>query len=255
MRIQFAGLITLLVGSLFPLFVLANLQPTSTQPRIVTHIDTKQKIVALTFDADMTPKMLRRLRAGAVKSWYNTAVIKDLEDAHVPATLFLTGMWIETYATTTRELSMDPLFELGNHSYSHGGFTPKCFGLNYILESHDLSEVEKTDALLSKYAVRHVKLFRFPGLCFDKDDVAAVQEAGYKIIDGNVYGDDGFQQDANKIVDTVMGGVRPDSIIVLHMHGGPNAPETAIALPIIIQKLRAQGYSFVKVSDLLKLRM
>ncbi|HYA05240.1 MAG TPA: hypothetical protein VEF90_05065, partial [Xanthobacteraceae bacterium] len=47
--------------------------------------------------------------------------------------------------------------------------------------------------------------------------------------------------------------VRPGSIVVLHMHGGPNAPETAVALLDIIKKLRADGYSFVKVSDLLEL--
>jgi peptidoglycan/xylan/chitin deacetylase (PgdA/CDA1 family) len=37
------------------------------------------------------------------------------------------------------------------------------------------------------------------------------------------------------------------------MHGGPNAPRTADALPDIIKRLRLRGYTFVKVSDLLSL--
>lgn len=238
--------------ALLPSCALASVHATSTQPVIITHVETKQKVVALTFDADMTPKMLKRLRQKKVASWYNATVIKELEDAHVPATLFLTGMWIETYPTTTAELSRNPLFELGNHSYSHGGFTQKCFGLNTTPESHDLAEVEKTDALLSTYAVQHVKLFRFPGLCYDEDDLSVVHAQGYAVVGGDVYGGDGFQKDAERVVRNVVSKVRPGSIVILHMHGGPNAPQTAVALPIIIKTLKDEGYSFAKVSDLLK---
>ncbi len=63
---------------------------------------------------------------------------------------------------------------------------------------------------------------------------------------------DGFQKDKNKIVRNVVSKVKPGSIVVLHMMGGPNAPKTAEALSIIIEKLKDKGYQFVKVSDLLK---
>ena len=235
----------------FPLFFASAAGVIPSQSRIITHVHTQEKVVALTFDADMTPKMLLRLKEGKVASWYNAPLIQELKNAKVPTTLFLTGMWIEAYATTTKELSEDPLFELGNHSYSHGGFTPGCFGLSKVPESHDLSEVKKTDALLARYTVRHVMLFRFPGLCFDKDDVVAVHASGYTVIDGDVYGDDGFQKEAHLIVDRVMRAVKPGSVIVLHMHGGPNAPQTVVAVPVIIRKLKDEGYAFVKVSDLL----
>jgi peptidoglycan/xylan/chitin deacetylase (PgdA/CDA1 family) len=254
MRKHIVVLGILLPVFLFPALAFAGSVPTSTPPVVMTHIHTNNKVVALTFDADMTPGMLKRLQQKKVASWYNAAVIKDLEDANVPATLFLTGMWIEAYATTTTLLSRNPHFDLGNHSYSHGGFTPNCFGLNKIPESKDKVEVQKTDALLAKYATRHVQLFRFPGLCYDKDDVAIVASAGYTAIDADVYGDDGFQKNAGTIVQNVVSKVKPGSIVVLHMHGGPNAPETAVALPIIIQKLKAEGYTFVKVTDLLKYR-
>ena len=82
------------------------------------HAATSQKIVALTFDADMTPGMLRELKAGKVASWYNGKVIEALRQQQAPATLFLTGLWIETYPDATKQLAADPLFELGNHSYS-----------------------------------------------------------------------------------------------------------------------------------------
>ncbi len=232
--------------------------PTAATPRSqrggFDHATTTQKVVALTFDADMTVKMRGDLRSGKVASWYNANVIAVLERENVPATLFLTGLWIETYPAITKELSQNPLFELGNHSYSHGGFRSPCYGLPAVKKSNEAAEVQKTDDLLQKYAAVYKRYFRFPGLCFDADDVARVESLGYTVVDGDVDGGDGFQSRPGPIVATVVAHVRPGSIVILHMHGGPNAPQTAIALSEIIRKLRAAGYSFVKVSDLLKLR-
>ncbi len=218
---------------------------------VFSYASTTKKVVALTFDADMTPKMLKELKSGKVNSWYNSAVIATLKKEHVPATLFLTGMWIEAYPVTTKELSKDPLFELGNHSYSHGGFRAPCYGLNITKESNDNLEIEKTDMLLKKYTTTYVKLFRFPGLCFDSEDIKKVEKQGYVVIGGNVHGGDGFQKNVDKIVYAVVNHVHPGSVVILHMHGGPDAPQTANALPLIVQKLRAKGFTFVKVSDLI----
>ena len=221
---------------------------------VIDHVDTKEKVIALTFDADMTPKMLRELRDGNVSSWYNGDVVAELDREKVPATFFLTGMWIEAYPTTTRTLSNDSLFELGNHSYSHGGFGSSCWGLNRVKESQDISEIKKTDVLLRTYATSYVRYFRFPELCQDAEDARKAQGLGYTVIGGAIHGGDGFQKNAARIVSNVVSHVKPGSIVVLHLHGGPDAPQTAVALPIIISELRAKGYSFLKVSDLLKLK-
>ena len=217
------------------------------------HASTSQKVVALTFDADMTPGMLSELKSGKVASWYNEKVIAALRQQQVPATLFLTGLWIEAYSAVTSDLSADPLFELGNHSYSHGAFHSPCYRLFPIPESKQAAEVQKTDDLLRKYAPSYKKYFRFPGLCSDARAAKTVEDQGYVVIGGDVDGADAFERNSKWIVSDVVANVRPGSIVVLHMHGGPNAPETAVALPDIIKKLRSEGYTFVKVSDLLKL--
>ena len=217
------------------------------------HASTTQKVVALTFDADMTSRMLTELKSGKVASWYNKNIIAILRKEHVPATLFLTGLWIETYAAATKDLSNDPLFELANHSYSHGGFRSPCYGLAAVKETNEAAEVQKTDALLKKYAISYQRYFRFPGLCFDAEDIKMVEAQGYAVIGGDVYGGDGFEKNPLKIISSVIGQVHPGSIVILHLHGGPNAPETANALREIIRQLRSKGYTFVKVSDLLKL--
>jgi peptidoglycan/xylan/chitin deacetylase (PgdA/CDA1 family) len=217
------------------------------------HASTSEKLVALTFDADMTPGMLRELKSGRVSSWYNEKVIAALKQQQVPATLFLTGLWIETYSVATKELSEDPLFELANHSYSHGAFHSPCYQLFPIAGANQAAEVQKTDDLLKKYATSYKKYFRFPGLCSDAAAVKKVEDQGYTVIGGDVDGADAFVKSPKWVVSDVVANVHPGSIVVLHMHGGPNASQTAVALPDIIKKLRAEGYSFVKVSDLLQL--
>jgi peptidoglycan-N-acetylglucosamine deacetylase len=217
------------------------------------HAATDEKIVALTFDGDMTPGMLSELKSKRVSSWYNEKIIEVLRQEHVPATLFLTGMWIETYRDATKDLSADPLFELGNHSYSHGAFHSPCYRLFPIPESKQVAEVQKTDDLLKENAVSYRKYFRFPGLCFDAASVKKVEDQGYTIVGGDVDGADAFEKSPKWVASYVVTHVRPGSIVVMHLQGGPNAPATAGALPDIIRTLRSQGYSFVKVSDLLKL--
>lgn len=219
----------------------------------INSVHTTQKVVALTFDADMNPKMLHELENHSVASWYNKAIIDELMVDKVPATLFLTGMWIEAYPTTTTELANNSLFEIGNHSYSHPAFSSPCYKLATTPESGDAYQITKTDQSLSKYAPHYSKLFRFPGLCHDTDDMNAAAKAGYVVIGGDVLGGDGFQTNTDVIVSNVVHKVHPGSIIVLHMMGGPNAPKTADAVSVIIKDLKKEGYEFVTISDLLKL--
>src|SRR6516165_10961769 len=183
----------------------------STRHLSFDHATTNQKVVALTFDADMTFKMFNELKSGKIASWYNQRVIAMLRQEHVPATLFLAGLWIEEYPAVTQDLSVDPLFEIGNHSYSHPGFRSPCYGLASLQKSSQAVEVQKTDTLLRKHATAYKKYFRFPGLCFDTGDVEGIEAQGYTVIGGDVYAGDGFERSTTKIVSNVLAHVRPGS--------------------------------------------
>ena len=50
----------------------------------------------------------------------------------------------------------------------------------------------------------------------------------------------------------VLDDVRPGSIVVMHLIGAPNAPATAAALRTVIPALRARGYRFVTLRELLR---
>lgn len=88
----------------------------------------------------MTLKMRDELKSGRVASWYNANVIAVLQRENISATLFLTGLWIEAYPEITKQLSQNPLFELGNHSYSHDGFRSPCYGLPAVKKSNESAE-------------------------------------------------------------------------------------------------------------------
>lgn len=224
--------------------------PTINSSGIINRVITDKKIAALTFDADMTYGMESSLKHGKIKTWYNEKLINELKDTKTPATLFLSGLWVKNYPKITQRLSADPNFEIASHSYSHPGFTPHCYNLSPASNDSNAEEITKTENLLKIYAPNYKKYFRFPGLCYDEADIKEIEKLGYKIIHGDVTGGDGFNHNSASIINRVVSRTKPGSIIILHMHGGPNAPLTAEAVSEIIRQLKGKGYSFVKVSEL-----
>ena len=93
-------------------------------------------------------------------------------------------------------------------------------------------------------------LFRFPyGACNDAS-LAAVNDRGLLAIQWDVStGDPWPGQTAEAITRSMVNGVRPGSIIIAHANG--RGFNTAAGLPAAIKALRAKGYEFVTVSELL----
>ncbi len=238
-------------ADLVPVKTLDNPSPVSTISAVPKEFSTgpsDKPRVALTFDADMTAGMKRRLDAHLVSSWYNQEVINILEKNQTKATLFLTGMWVEVYPKEAKALAQNPLFEIGSHSYSHPAFHWPCYTLRRIGQNEKGTEIDKTQAILKSIGVEN-SLFRFPGGCHSKDDSDLVNSRGISIVNWDVSSTDAFNQNTDRIVKGVVGKVKNGSIVVFHLHGGPNAPKTAPALEQIIPKLKDRGFEFVQVSE------
>ena len=215
------------------------------------HGSRNAKNVALTFDADMTPKMKKDLEIGVVKSWDNRSVTDFLESQKVPATLFISGMWAEMYPDEVKRLAANSLFEIGNHSYDHAAFHLPCYGLGEALDKN--MEIVKTQGILSSLIGYTPKYFRFPGGCGDSNDIAFASRLGVQVVGwDDVSGDAYIRDDVSKIVTQTIKNVQPGSIIVMHMHGGRTAPLTGNALPEIVKQLREKGYAFLTMSELIK---
>lgn len=225
-------------------------QPDLLQPHVIEHGPRDKNAIALTFDADMTPGMQHQLHTGVVASWYNHDVIRVLEKHNAKATLFVTGLWAETYPHEARALAHHPLFEIANHSQNHYAFTESCYGLPSLPDDQAAADIHASQQTIFQTTGKTPELFRFPGLCLDAYDAAMVASSGLRIVQGDVTADDGFNHDTYAIVEKVTTHVQNGSIIVMHMHGGNNAPKTAEALELLIPELQ-KTYSLVTVSELL----
>ncbi len=217
----------------------------------INHGPRDKKKVALTLDAEMTDGMKAKLVSKGVGISYDKRIVDTLNQTNTKATFFLTGMWMELYPDVTKELSSNHLFELGSHSYTDSSFEGSCYGLKEILENQEQADIEYTQKLLKELAGIDNHLFRFPGGCYSQEDLDLVNNAGLKVVHWDVSGADGFENSSETIEQNVLNKVQNGSIIILHLNGTPTAPKTAEALPKIISELKARGFEFVKVSELL----
>ncbi|MFE9122062.1 polysaccharide deacetylase family protein [Streptomyces sp. NPDC007172] len=209
-----------------------------------------EKVVALSFDADMTADQGPRAAGG--ERFDNPALIADLKRMKVPATVFMTGRWAQEYPAEARAIGTDPDFEVGNHSYSHYAFKTDCYGLPVVEKDAMRADVEKATAQFKAAGVTNaVPYFRFPGGCYDDETLRALAPLKMTAVQWDVVSGDAFAKDANAVAEQVLAGVKPGSLVVMHCTRSA-APVTDTALQRIVPELRKRGYRFVKVSDLIR---
>jgi peptidoglycan-N-acetylglucosamine deacetylase len=212
-----------------------------------------QKLIALTFDFCEQPGEI----AG-----YDGAIIDYLRQHEIKATLFIGGKWMATHPARTQQLLSDPLFEIASHGLAHRN--------TRLLTGPDLSrEIMGPTAIYAQARAAFasaqcaapfartiasiaptIRLFRFPFGACHADGLAAVSNAGMVAVQWDVStGDPSPTQSAQAIANTMIANTRPGSIIIAHANG--RGHHTAEALPLALPKLRAQGYRFVTVSELM----
>ncbi|MFC9391207.1 polysaccharide deacetylase family protein [Streptomyces venezuelae] len=208
-----------------------------------------EKVVALTFDADMTADQGPRAARG--EHFDNPQLIATLRRLKVDATVFMTGRWAEEYPDQAKSIGGDPRFEIANHSYSHYAFASPCYGLPTVAGPDMAADVQRAfDAFRDAGAVHVVPYFRFPGGCYDDAALRALAPAGVTAVQWDVVSGDAFAKDPDAVADQVLDGVRPGSLVVMHCTRSA-APVTEQAVRRIVPELRARGYRFVKVSELM----
>jgi peptidoglycan/xylan/chitin deacetylase (PgdA/CDA1 family) len=212
------------------------------------------KFVALTFD------LCERERE---RTGYDAEIVNFLRTNGIKATFFAGGKWMRTHADKAMQLMADPLFEVGNHAWTHGNFRmldlPKMeeqilwtqaqyeqlweeLQTRAVARQVDPSEMEKIPRVPS--------LFRFPyGTC-NSQALDLLARYGLAAIQWDVVtGDAARGQTAQAITRVVLQQTKPGSIIICHANGRGHG--TSQALPVFVPKLRESGYQFVTVSELL----
>ncbi|MEM7345254.1 MAG: polysaccharide deacetylase family protein [Chloroflexota bacterium] len=202
----------------------------------ISHGDRTQPYVALTFDAGESPDY---------PASYDEAIVRILLDTETPATIFVGGLWAQRYKPQTQALAAHPLFEIGNHSWSHPDFVQ-------LSPATIHQEIIQTQQIVARLTGTQPTLFRFPFGSYNEPALELVAENGLLTIQWDVVsGDPDPLISAKDMVTHIMAEVQPGSIIVMHMNG--RGWHTAEALPTLIRKLREEGYTLVTVSQLLNI--
>jgi peptidoglycan/xylan/chitin deacetylase (PgdA/CDA1 family) len=225
------GLLPLAIGGLTVIPGAAALAPPLRAP--IKHVETSDQVVALTFDACAT----RTKGYG-----FDRPVFDTLKREGVPATIFVSGRWVESHPDVMAELVADPLIEFGDHSYDH----PHMSRMPADLMA---AEVDQTEAALARYGKKSVA-FRPPFGEWNQRVLHVVQDKQLPMVLWDVVsGDPSARTTTTGMIRTVLRKARPGSIIVFHING--RGWKTAEALPVIVRELRARGLKLVHLSQLL----
>jgi peptidoglycan/xylan/chitin deacetylase (PgdA/CDA1 family) len=200
--------------------------------RSVRRVDSPEPWVALTLDDGPTAA-------------HTGEVLDILEAEGVKATFFLVGERLAQDPALGRRIA-EAGHELGNHSFSH----PRMVGrsLDFLRD-----EIERTDVAIRATGYAGEISFRPP---FGKRLVALpllLRELDRTSVFWDVAPDSANAAvSSDTIVSEVLDRVRPGSIVLLHVLGDDRATSRA-ALPRVIGDLRARGFGFVTVTQLLHL--
>ena len=202
-------------------------------PLIIEHGPRDSRKIALTFDA---------CRTGLPED-YDGPVIEILIREKVPATIFMSGRWVERNRDKAAFLAAQQQFEIANHAYWHP----------HLLDKDDdrvLRELRQTQAVLKKLGGAAPKYFRPPYGEVDERVARLAARAGLKTVQYDIAsGDPDPKLSPERIVRTVLREARGGSIIVFHVNR--HGVHTAEMLPAIIAGLRQKGYELVTVGELL----
>ncbi len=241
-----------------PKRVPAEFSPVTGMPRGVIRrvkLPPGQKLVALTFDLCET----RHEVAG-----YQGGIVDYLRENNVKATFFAGGKWLLTHRERAEQLMSDPLFQVANHGWEHQnlrrltGTALKAEIENAQLAYEDVRAGLEAKQCIARDAVtlaaarapKRMNYLRFPYGACNPASLEAVAQEGLVAIQWDVAaGDPAPGESAAQMARVVLASVQPGSIVIFHANG--RGWHTDAALPKIVSQLKAQGYEFVTIPELL----
>lgn len=190
------------------------------------------KVVALTFDDGPGPA--------------TPEVLRILQEKHVKATFCMVGTAVDANQQLARDIAAAGM-GLCNHSMNHDLRLSKK-QLPYVQQ-----QISSANDSIRNATGITPKIFRAPGGALSPEIVETARKNGMFIAHWSCDPRDWNKPGTQAIVDTTIKNAAPGAIILLHDGdgGGRNASnraQTVEALPIIIDKLREQGYQFVDLA-------
>lgn len=200
---------------------------------IIKRGNEDEKIIALTFDdgpdQDYTPQVLDILKKYDVK-----------------ATFFVVGENV-TWNPDLIKREFEEGHEIGNHTFTHINVAKKAYG-------EIDSEITRTQEEVKKIIGQEPKLFRPPYRAISRNMCDIIKSKDMNIILwSNLDPRDWSNPGVGYIINTINNKVENGNIILLHDYNKVRVQKTQTiqALEVVIPALKAKGYEFVTVSELI----
>lgn len=195
-------------------------------------LPSSEKVVALTFDDGPMPV-------------YTEQILDILKQENVKATFFVIGRMFQANPKIGQRVAQEGHL-LANHTWTHP--------YHRHSPTAAASEIDRTADIITQYTSQVPRFYRPPGGVLNNGMDSYAQSKGYTTtLWGSDTGDWRRPAPAT-IVSRVMNTVHPGSIVLMH-DGGGKRDNTVAALPVMIAQLKAQGYRFVTLSELLQLQV
>jgi peptidoglycan/xylan/chitin deacetylase (PgdA/CDA1 family) len=199
-----------------------------------------QKVIALTFDA-----------CGGRHSGYNAPLIDYLRREKIPATLFVTGIWIEKNKATFDELAKDPLFEIENHGLMHRLCSTEGktkYGVHATRNLGDvIDEMELNSRKIFALTGRRPIFFRSATAYTDELSIKVAQRLGMEMVSYDILSGDAMKASAKTMSRNILNGARHGAVVIMHFNH-PELQEKK-ALELSVPELRKRGFNFIKLED------
>ena len=206
---------------------------------VLRTLDTKEKVIALTFDA-----------CGSKGDGFDLKLFGYLVKHGIPATFFISGRWIDAHPEAFRRVSSNSLFEIENHGLDHRPASVNgnsVYGIKGTGSPAELvDEVELNAEKIEKLTGRKPEYYRSGTAYYDDVAVEIIHGLGYKIAGFSVLGDAGATYKKAQVEKALL-GAPAGSVIIFHI----NHPEkeTGKGVMAALPKLKERGFKFVKLSD------
>ncbi|MBO5045342.1 MAG: polysaccharide deacetylase family protein [Clostridia bacterium] len=170
---------------------------------------------------------------------HTDAILQALSAGNVRATFFMVQFWTEKYPDYVKKIDENG-HEIGTHSATHSYMSKQS-------ETEILGELRSSSEAIEKITEKRVTLFRPPYGDYDDLLVDTANGMGIFPVQWDVDSLDWKDLSASDIAARIVERVKSGSIILCHNNG----LHTADALPIVIDTLRAKGYEFVPIGELI----
>ena len=204
------------------------INPTQDHVLPIYSVETEEKVVSMTFDS-----------AWGVEDLDD--ILDILERQEVKATFFVTGDWVSQYPEAIKKLDAAG-HEFGSHGDHHKYMTR-------LSEEENKKELQGCFDKIKAVTGKEIDLFRAPYGDYNEALVQTAKDEGYYTIQWDVDSLDWKDYGVENIIKTVTQHKNLTNGSILLLHNG--AKYTKDALESVITGLKEQGYTFVKVSDLI----